>query len=387
MTYAAAARSHAHAIERRRPPNRSPLKVWGLAVISAFVLAGCGEQPPAAAKPPFSVRVQAVKLTQISSSATLTGQIAARVQSDLGFRIQGRISTRTVEVGDRVQKDQVLATIEPNQQQSDVSSAQAAVASAEATLKQAQATFERQKTLLAQGFTTQPNYDNAKQAYDVAKAGLDGAKAGLGGLQDVLANTELRAAAPGVVTARNAEVGQVVDVAQAVFTVALDGPRDAVFEVYESLVANPVPGKGIDITLLSNPSVKAVGQVREIAPAVDPSRGTVRVKIGIERAPPEMGLGAAVSGVGTFEPRDAVVLPWTAFFMAQDAPAVWIVDARTRSASLRPVAIDTYRTGELVLKDGVKSGELVVVRGGHLLRPGEAVTALADVSAGGGARQ
>lgn len=355
----------------------------GFASAMALALAGCGEAEQAPPKPLASVRVEAAKTSPFASEVSLTGQIAARVQSELAFRIEGRIASRTVDVGDHVDKGQVLATLETTQQLADVSAAKAGVASAEATLKEAEATFARQSTLMGQGFTTRPNFDNAKQALDGARAGLEGAKAGLGTAEDSLANTELRADASGVVTARNAEVGQVVSVAQAVYTVAQDGPRDAVFEVFEALPANPPPDKNVEITLLSNPAVKTVGVVREIAPTVDTSRGTVRVKIGIENAPAGMGLGAAVSGAGKFQALDTVTLPWTAFFADGGKPAVWVVDPQSKAASLRSVTVHSYRTGQLVLSGGVKAGELVVTHGGQLLRPGEIVEPLIETAKAG----
>jgi RND family efflux transporter MFP subunit len=347
-------------------------------VLPAVALGGCGESPQAAPKPPPVVRVQAAKVTSLASSVTLTGEIAARVESDLAFRIEGRIASRNVDVGDHVKKGQILATLETTQQLADVSAARAGVASAEAELKEARATFKRQSQLLAQGFTTRPNYDRAKQELDGAIAGLDGARAELGTAEDALANTELRADADGVVTARYAEAGQVVGAAQNVYTVAQDGPRDAVFEVFEALVVDPPADQHVELTLISNPSIKTIGIVREVAPTVDAKKGTVRVKIGIDNPPPEMGLGAAVSGVGRYKPRDMVVLPWTAFFAERGKPAVWVVDPQTKAVSLKPVEVDHYRTGELALTAGLGDGDLVVIHGGQLLWPGEIVAPRVD---------
>lgn len=351
-----------------------------------MLLAGCGEAPKPPPKELTVVRVLPVALTRFSSEVTLTGQIAARIQSELAFRIEGRIAARNVEVGDHVKNGEVLAKLETTQQDADVSAAKAGVAAAEAALKEAEATFERQSSLLKQGFTTRPNYDSAKQGLDAAKAGLDGAKAALGTAEDSLDNTELRADGDGVVTARSAEVGQVVGVAQAVYTVARDGPRDAVFDVFEALPAKPPGDKRVEITLISNPAVKTIGVVREVSPTVDAASGTVRVKIGIEQTPPEMGLGSAVQGAGRFSPTDTIVLPWSAFFAMKGKPAVWVVDPASKQVSLRSVDVLGYRTGELVLHNGLKAGELVVTHGGQLLRPGEVVDARSDApDAAGGA--
>ncbi|MDX3807636.1 MAG: efflux RND transporter periplasmic adaptor subunit [Bosea sp. (in: a-proteobacteria)] len=340
-----------------------------------LLLAACGDSSTPPRKAPTLVLVQAATRTSVAPETTLTGQISARVQSELAFRIGGRIASRNVDVGDHVEAGQVLAALEKTQQLSDVSAAKAGVASAEATLREAAATYERQRTLLAQGYTTQPSYDRAKQALDGARAALESAQASLGTADDALANTELRADASGVVTARNAEVGQYAAVGQPIYSVARDGPRDAVFDVFETLLgASSQQDRTVEIRLLSNPSVRTIGKVREVSPTVDAASGTVRVKVGLSDSAAEMGLGAPVSGTGRFTPRDTIVLPWTAFFTVEGKPAVWVVDPQDMTVSLRNVDVQSYGTGELLLNSGVTVGELVVTRGGQLLRPGQVVT-------------
>ena len=210
--------------------------------------------------------------------------------------------------------DQVLARLDPQQQQATVTAAEAAVQAAEAVLRQATSTYERQKTLLAKGFTTKRDHDQAEEAYRTAQASLDAARAQLGTARDQLSYTVLRAGVPGVITARNAETGQVVQVAQSVFSIAQDGPRDAVFHVHELIFTHEPGDPAIELTLVSDPAVKAKGTVREVSPTVDASSGTVRVKVGIEHPPAAMTLGAAVIGESRFQPCKLVVIPWSAAF-------------------------------------------------------------------------
>ena len=344
-------------------------------ILSVALLSGCGKNAPIAEKPPTPVRAQAATKTSRGESVTLTGEIRARVQSDLSFRFAGRIAERKINVGDHVEAGQVLAVLETNEQEADLSSAKAGLQAAEATLKQTTSAFERQQTLMTTGFTTQSSFDNTKQAMEGAQAALESARAALGTAQDQLANTALRADAAGIVTARNAEAGQVVEAAQSVFTVAQDGARDAVFEIYESLLVKQPADTRVEIILLSDPSIKTAGTVREIAPAIDSSTGTVRVKVGLDQLPPQMGLGAAVAGVGQFQPRNVFTLPWTAFSQKDGQPAVWVVDPQSNVASPKPVVIDSYRTGELLVRDGLNPGDIVVTAGAQLLRPGERVVA------------
>ncbi len=345
-----------------------------LAALLPSALLACQEPPPPP-KPLTRVEVQPVTMTKQSPSVTLTGEIAAQVENNLGFRFAGRIAKRDVEVGDHVERGQVLATLETEEQEADVRSAEAGVQSAEATLRQVQATFERQEALLADGNTTRANFDNAARDLQSAVAALDRTKADLGTARDNLANATLKADAAGIVTQRNAEAGQVVEAAQTVFTVAQDGPRDALFEVYEGLLTKPPADGTIEISLLSDPSIKTVGMIREISPVIDPSTGTVQAKIGLRDLPPGMGLGAPVLGLGRFAAADAFVVPWTALTVENDKPAVWVVDPASAKASPRPVAVQSYRTNEVLLGDGLKAGDLVVTVGMQLLRPGEAVDA------------
>lgn len=338
-----------------------------------LAVAACSKAPAPAAQAPLPVRAQIASLSSYAAPVALTGEIKARIQSDLAFRFAGRIAKRLVDVGDRVEPGQVLATLESKEQTADVNSATAAVQSAEASLRKVAATFERQKALLATGYTTQTAYDNALQALRAAEAMLDSARSNLATAQDQLTYTALRADAPGIVTARNAEAGQVVEAAQAVFTVARDGGRDAVFDVYEALLAHRLPDNTIQLALPSNPAVKATGRIREVAPAIDPSSGTVRVKIAVDAPPPEMSLGAAVVGVGRSQPRTVFRLPWTAFFTQDGKPTVWVVDPQSKVVSSKSIVIDSYRSGELLVSAGLEPGEIVVTAGVQLLRPGQLV--------------
>lgn len=342
----------------------------------ALTLGSCGEDKKPTAQAPVSVLTQVAAFAPDFTSVSLTGEVRARVQSDISFRVAGRIATRNAEVGDRIEPGQILATLETTEQTADVAAATAGVQAADATLRQATGAFERQKSLMASGFTTQANFDNANQALLAAQAALVSAKATLSTAQEQLGYTALRADAAGIVTARSAEAGQVVEAAQSIFTIARDGARDAVFDIYETLLTKRRSGDTIAITLLSDPRIKATGRVREVAPTIDSTTGTVRVKITIDDPPPEMGLGAAVTGVGRFEAHDVITLPRTAFFAEGDKPAVWIVDPQAKTVSLRQVVVDGYRSGELLLRDGLKAGDIVVTAGVQLLRPGQVVTPL-----------
>ncbi|MGA8772608.1 MAG: efflux RND transporter periplasmic adaptor subunit [Rhodomicrobium sp.] len=334
------------------------------------LIGGCSEQQ-ATSYPLLPVKVQPVKLVNYTPKVTLTGEISARVQSDLSFRVGGRIIERKVEVGTHVESGEVLARLDPKVQQADVEGAIAGVQSAEAKLRQVTSNFERQQELLKTGFTTQRDYDQAEQEYRSAQALLDSAKAQLSTARDNLAQTVLRAPSPGIITARNAEIGQVAQPSQPVFALAHDGPRDAIVNVQESIITGGFK-EDIEIALVSDPKIKARGEVREVSPALNQA-GAVRVKIAIMQPPPEMVLGAAVRVSAHAQPREMAVLPWSALYSEGGKPAVWVVDPKTKEVALRRIGIEAYGNSDIVVRDGLRPGELVVTVGTQLLRPAQRV--------------
>jgi membrane fusion protein, multidrug efflux system len=122
-----------------------------------------------------------------------------------------------------------------------------------------------------------------------------------------------------------------------------------------------------------DPAVTAKGTVREISPTVDPSSGTIRVKVGIEHPPAAMTLGAAVVGEGRFQPRKLVMVPWSALSSDNGHPAVWTVDPGTRMVSLKPISVENYETGKVVVREGLEPGEVIVTAGAQFLRPRQVV--------------
>jgi membrane fusion protein, multidrug efflux system len=320
------------------------------------------------------VRTAIATESAVASEAVITGDIQAQAQTSVSFRTNGKIAERRVEVGDHVSPDQVLARLDPQEQRANLSNAEAALTSAEARLTQAKLSFQRQQSLMQSGYTTRPSFDNAEQELRGAQAAVESAKAALGTAQEQFSYTDLKAGVAGIVLSRSLEVGQVVQAGQSVLTVAQDGPRDAVFNVYEALLAAPPGSNRVEVTLQADPRITAVGTVREIAPSVDPASGTVRVKVGIAQTPSAMSLGSVVIGRGRWAPQKAVVLPWSALYRWRGQPAVWVRDPKTGTVSPREVAIDRYGPDSIALASGVAPGEEIVVAGIQFLRPGQTVT-------------
>ncbi|GGD33944.1 efflux RND transporter periplasmic adaptor subunit [Aureimonas glaciei] len=336
-------------------------------------LAGCQpeEEPhPPAVRP---VRAVTVEPSPSADSVTLTGSIAARVEGNLSFRTSGQIIERAVDVGDRVRKGQVLARIDPKVQQADLASARAARESADADVEQATAAFSRSQSLLDRGFTTRREFDAADRALKVARANAASAVARFESAEETLSYTNLTAEADGIVTARELDTGEIAQAAATVFTVAFDGPRDAVFEVYESLLLGGRQPPQVTVALAADPSVEARGRIREVSPTVDRQTGTVRVKVGLEATPAAMTLGAAVVGTADRPSGPVITVPASAITALDGETAVWVFDPASGQALPRPVTVVSYQASTVTVRDGLATGDRVIIEGTKLLRPGETV--------------
>lgn len=338
-----------------------------LILLPVFVLiAACGKEPVSAPQRP-RVDVQTVKPVQFAANVRLTGDIQARVQTQLSFRVSGKIIERLVDVGDRISASQVLARLDPQDLQTSVDSAKAGVAAEQARVKQTAAAFVRQEKLLPKGYTSQSEYDSAQAALHSEQSALAAAQAQLANAREQLGYTALVADAPGVITARQAEVGQVVQATQPVFGLARDGDRDAVFNVFESAFVKPATDQPVTVTLLDNPDVTVAGKVREVTPTVSAQTGTLQVKVALEPLPSGMDLGSVV-GVSLAAPStNSVELPWSALTKDADSSAVWVLQGDR--VQLRKVLVRRYLTGKVVIGDGLAAGDTVVVAGGQLLHP------------------
>lgn len=350
------------------PSSRNIRIATGL--LAALLLAACQEQETP--KPVQRVLVQNIEEADFSAEVRLTGDIQARVEAQQAFRVGGKIIERLVDVGDQVQAQQVLARLDPQEQRSNLDTANAAVTAQRAQLREAELAFERQRKLLPKGYTSRSEFDQAQAQLRATRSSLDAAEAQAANARDMLAYTELKASTDGVITSRHAEVGQVVQATVPIFTLAREGERDAVFNVYESLFDQQLESQDVTVALLGQPQVTAKGEVREITPTIDPQSGTLKVKVALQDVPPQMNLGAVVTT--RLRPRsgDGVVLPWSALTKAGREPAVWLVGDDQRVA-LQKVGAVRYATGKVLVGQGLQAGQRVVIAGGQLLHPGQQV--------------
>lgn len=345
-----------------------------VALMALCGLTACDDQKKAAEPYLARVSVEEAKFENDVTRASGAGEIKARIASDLSFKISGRVIERHANVGDHVKAGQVLARLDPAEQQADLDSAKAAVASQEATLMMTNAALSRREALTRTGAMSQQELDSALQAQKSAEKDLDAAKAKLGSSIEALKQTELLADADGTITARNVEVGQVVQSSTSVFTLAHDGERDAVFNVQESVISSNKQPLSLEVALLSRPNIKASASVREISPALNRSLGTVQVKLAIPNPPPEMTLGSAIVANVLLDQQQRISIPWQSVFSSIGKPAVWLVDPQTKTTHMKLVSVERYDASRVVLSGGLKPGDLVVVEGNQFLRDHQQVS-------------
>ena len=286
---------------------------------------------------------------------------------------------RPVHVGDVLAAGQVVARLDPQIQDNALRSAEANLASMEAVLTQARLTFSRQQELLKDGWTTRANFDEAQQKLLTAQAQVDSAQAQVRTAREQQSYTVLSADAPGAVTAVGAEPGEVVHAGQMVVQLARQGGRDAVFDVPEQLIQWPADPQ-VEIALSNDPQVKATGRVREIAPQADAATRTFQVKVGITDPPEAMRLGATVVGRIRLSAPPGVEVPASALTETDGTPGG--VGGRSAEQDRVPAqrGDPRYDPADVVICQGLKTGEIVVTAGVQTLRPGQMVRLLGAAS-------
>jgi membrane fusion protein, multidrug efflux system len=369
-------RSAAKSLVVRNVPPRLLLKSLVLPFLATFALSACGPAEEARGPEARPVRTVTVSKREAGSTVTLTGRIEAQDEAALGFRIAGRLMERPVNVGDRVQPGQIIARLEPQNEMNALRSAQANLAATQAKLTQTRNHFERQETLLAQGWTTRALFDEAQKARDTAQAQVDSAEAQLKAAHDLVSFTELKADAPGVVTATGAEAGEVVQAGQMIVKLARQGGRDAVFDVPAQVLRSAPSDPVIEVNLADDPTIMARGRVREVAPQADPVTRTFEVKIGLIDPPEGMRLGATVTGRLTMDAAPVIEFPASALTRVDRQPAVWVVDPVGKTVSLRNVDVLRFDPTKVAVSQGLDVGEIVVTAGVQALHPGQKVRLL-----------
>ena len=331
--------------------------------------------------------MRAVKVITVSagpqhSTAEYAGEVQARVESRLGFRVGGKIIRRSVELGQRVRAGQVLAQLDPQDYKLSETAGRAQLAAAATNRDLAVADFRRYKDLYAQNFISNAELERRETTMKSAQAQYDQAQAQLSGQGNQSAYTTLVADVSGVVTAVEAEVGQVVAAGTPVVRIAQDGARDVLFSVPEDKVQALQVGSAAQVMLWSSHST-VPGKVREVAASADPVTRTYAVRVALD-AKDALPLGSTVSvTAAAFGHGDMAMIkvPTSALLRDGNASAVWVLDPAAMVVRLTPVEVLTADGNEVVIGQGLQSGMQVVSAGVHVLTPGQKVTLYRAASA------
>jgi RND family efflux transporter MFP subunit len=320
----------------------------------------------------------------VQSQLEYAAEVRARTEARLSFQIAGKLLSRTAEVGQRVKAGQVLAEIDARDYELGVRSAQAAVAAAQTQRDLAEADFKRFAALQAQNFISGAELERRDTALKAAEAQMAQARAQLAVQSNQSGYARLVASAGGVITAVEAEPGQVLSAGMPVLRIAYDGARDAVFAVPESRIASVRVGQPVQVSLPGRDQPWRA-TVREVAASADPLTRTFAVRAALP-ASADAPLGATVTvrneaASASKALAHALKLPTTALRQDGNATAVWIFDPATGTVRSQPVQVAGADGNDVVIAAGVQPGQQVVAAGVHVLQAGQKVTVWQPVRA------
>jgi len=330
-------------------------------IVSALALSACSKEAPPVATVERPALTYVVGESGADSANVYSGEIRARHETVLGFRIGGKLVERLVDAGAFVKKGQVLARLDAADTGLQESAAAAQYRLAEDDLK-------RHRELRAQGFISQSVLDAKETALKAAAA-----QAGLA--RNQAAYTTLVSDRAGVVSATLAEVGQVVGAGQPVVRVAQDGEREVAVAIPESRFSSLKVGMPVEVDVSAGgaETKHLTGRLRELSPSADPASRTYPARVVLNKGGESVALGmTARVRFGMGEKRSGFIVPLSAIFQQGDKSAVWIV-AQDRSVSLRPIAVTAYRDDGAWIASGIAAGERIVSAGVHKLTAGDKI--------------
>lgn len=341
----------------------------------ALILAGCTHhnQAPQASRPVNIVRVTS---QETLNNRPFSGEVRARFETTLSFRVPGKLTGRLVDVGEQVHKGQLLARLDPGDYRLAVQNIKAQLISAKADRDYSKDDLSRYRELFDQNIISKPELDRRHTLYITAQQKVEALEAQLGQTDNQLAYTDLLADRDGVVTALEIETGQVVTPGQPVIKLAQLDEKEIHIDIPEHRVAELKPHQDVIVTLWSDSDKPIKARIREIAAAADPVSRTYRAKATLLEGRDEARLGmTATVWIPSITPSNLAV-PLSAVFTPQNKPeqtSVWLIDERTSTINAAPIKIGAALPGERVAVTGLNSGQLIVSAGVNRLREAQTV--------------
>jgi RND family efflux transporter MFP subunit len=345
----------------------------------AIALAGCNELAAEKASPLRPVLVANVHYEAESPERSFVGTVKPRIETDMGFRVPGKVAKRLVEVGQTVDVGQPLATLDEVDLKLQAEQAEAEFRAATGVLAQAAAAETRAKDLRAKGWATDAQLDQAKAAADEARARLNRAERSVELTNNSLSYATLVADTRGVVTATLIDAGQVVASGQTAIRIARFAEKEAVVAIPETLLGRAKNGVAT-VTLWSDPNKKYAAKLREVAPSADPATRTYLAKFSLTEADERVSLGMTATLTLADPAKERVArLPLSALYSRGGDPSFYVVDSRG-DVTLTPVTVKSYETNDVVISGGVDEGARVVVLGVQKIDPAQKVRVVSSLS-------
>jgi RND family efflux transporter MFP subunit len=345
----------------------------------AIALTGCNDTVAQKAEPPRPVLVATVHYEAESPERSFVGTVKPRIETDMGFRVPGKVARRAVEVGQTVDVGQPLATLDEVDLKLQAEQAEAEFSAATGVLAQAAAAETRAKDLRLKGWTTDAQLDQAKAAADEARARLNRAERSVDLTKNSLSYATLLADTRGVVTATLIEPGQVVAAGQTAIRVARFAEKEAVVAIPETLVGRAKEGTA-SVTLWSEPDKKYAAKLREIAPAADPATRTYLAKFSLPGADDNVSLGmTATLTLSDAATQRVARLPLSALFNEGGNSSFYVVDDKGE-VTLKPVVVKAYESNDVVISGGIDEGAKVVALGVQKLDAKQKVRMVSSLS-------
>jgi len=348
---------------------------------AALYLTGCSEEKTeTTVQTVRPVKVIEVAATQTSRALDYSGSVHARREMALGFRINGKITERLVDIGDHVTTGEPVARIDTTDYALSVRSAEANLAAAEQQVETTALARKRAEELFARKFSPKSQLEQAELSYNQAVSTRDAAQSALDQARNQVTYGTLRADRTGIVTAINAEVGQVVSAGSPVITVAADGEKEVQVAVPENDIFAFKPGKKVQVTIWSNEGITLSGTVREVAGSADPRSRTFAVRVSLPDDPRVLlGMTASVSATAEDGPS-MVSVPLSALSKEGEQVLVWTVEPANATVHARPVKVADFDGTDARIAEGLKPGDLVVTAGTQFMREDLKVKLPQDVS-------
>ncbi len=352
----------------------------GVVIGALSALAACSK-PAALPDPVRAVKVVKVGASGIEAAHEYAGEVRARVESRLGFRVAGKIIKRQAEVGQRVKVGQLLAQIDPQDYKLAFEASSALVAAAATNRDLAAADFKRFAALKDQNFISGAELERREATLKAAQAQLEQAQAQLKSQANQTGYANLVADVSGIVTAVEAEPGQVVAAGTPVVRIAQDGARDVVFNVPEDRLRETLVGTQVVVKQWAKEG-QAKGRVREVAASADPATRTFPIKVAVDaKDAPALGSTVYVYPASSFAGVQVIKLPTSALFESGKTSHVWVLDPQSMTVKSTPVQVATADGNEAVIESGLQAGMQVVTAGVHVLAAGQKVTIYKDNTA------